>query len=1128
MAQTITRIIKVNGIDIAINTTKDLKDATKLLNEEIGKVKIGTKKYNELNNSLAVVKATQKANRDETKRLQTQLVASGKAGLGAYRKLSSQLIIMRTQYKDLAAGGKANTREAKNLLREVNKLDTRLKSIDKSAGQFGRNVGNYSSAFQGLGRTLLTLTGIGGGLFVFQNLLRSAGRIVLDFDRQLIAVSKTTDIVDDELDDFSDKVKRLGRELKGISIQGLLESSEIAGQLGIRGTDNILKFAETIEKLKLTSDIVGQESARQFAKFIEVSTDSVENADRLGSVITRLGNNFATTEKQILNNTTEIQKGVAVYNTSAQGVLALGAATEALGSKAEQSRSAIQLAFNVIDKAIATGEGLEDILRLTALTEEQLAKQFQKDATGVFVRFIKGLAKAKDEGQNLRVILNKLGLHEKRAFTVIGALAANYEILGEAIEQANQEYGDSIALTTEAERAADATTSKVEDFADSWSAFILSFDDGNGPLARAFKGVLGFFKEQLDLVTLFNEEGADAVFAAQLFGGPTKLAEAIKKAKENIDQAVKDYEDHFFKPFAEVIKKTEDIEANSTVFEAFKNGLIQIGLTSEEADTRISSLKKTIEEKIKATEEDAKATEEAVISINTLKERQKELRDVMNAAAIGSKEFKDAESELKKVTDELNIALGKVKDFVEDGSLKDYQDQLREVIKQLKNQNLEQEELNKLLKEQAELEKTIFEEKEKRRRAKENALLPSGTFDQKTGKFRSVQQVDKKPLPTSLTSSNGLTPQQNAELEGQKKLNDLLKEFDQQARDETRERIKDDLEKQKELFEKAASDVEDILGRFFKNTTGINVDFSGLITALQEGGEILGEVAKKIGFDIANGIANNAFNAELEKVEENKQFALDALQEEFGARLQAAEGNAAIEAQIQEELAVKRAKINKEAAKKEQKIKIKQAIANGFLAITQSLANTKLPFPALLIAPAIIAATTAIQVAALKKVKFRHGGTIDKEGIIQGPSHEQGGVEMQVNGRHIEAEGGEMIRKYRDGMVQIFSRPDTAEIMRKRNRETEQRIANFQRIFAERDNAVHRNLLRAREGLKVTGTASIDNAAIERAVQNGMRAMIPEIANAVRAGAGSGTREGIRESSIRQRREEKLERQRTL
>jgi hypothetical protein len=45
---------------------------------------------------------------------------------------------------------------------------------------------------------------------------------------------------------------------------------------------------------------------------------------------------MATTEAQVLL-ATEIQK-VAVYETSAQGVLGLGAATSALGSEAESSR----------------------------------------------------------------------------------------------------------------------------------------------------------------------------------------------------------------------------------------------------------------------------------------------------------------------------------------------------------------------------------------------------------------------------------------------------------------------------------------------------------------------------------------------------------------------------------------------------------------------------------------------------------------------------------------------------------------------------------------------------------------------------------------------------------------------
>jgi hypothetical protein len=61
-----------------------------------------------------------------------------------------------------------------------------------------------------------------------------------------------------------------------------------------------------IEKLKLTSDIISDEQVQNFAKFIEVSSDSFENADRLASGYEL--NNMATTEAQVLSNATEIQK----------------------------------------------------------------------------------------------------------------------------------------------------------------------------------------------------------------------------------------------------------------------------------------------------------------------------------------------------------------------------------------------------------------------------------------------------------------------------------------------------------------------------------------------------------------------------------------------------------------------------------------------------------------------------------------------------------------------------------------------------------------------------------------------------------------------------------------------------
>ncbi|MCC9066281.1 phage tail tape measure protein [Flavobacterium piscisymbiosum] len=430
--------------------------------------------------------------------------------VGAYAKLNKARLDAQKRLAELLSAEKSNIAEVILAQREFEKLDARVKAVDAAIKNYSKNIGNYQDAFKGLNgtlRDLMSTFGIATGLALFGQIVKDIFSVIKDFDRQLIAVGKTTNISGEDLKQFGREVVELGDRLNGVTVEGLIKSAEVAGQLGVTGTANILKFSEAIEKLKLTSDIISDEQVGQFAKFIEVSSDSFENADRLASVITQLGNSFATTEKEVLANATEIQKGVAVYNTSAQGVLALGAATSSLGSEAEVSASSIQKTFGVINKSIATGKNLEKVLELTNLTQKELSKQFNKDATGVFVKFIKGLNSAKKEGQNLAVVLGELGLDEVRSFKTIGSLAANYDLLASAMEQAKKEYIDNIALNKEVEAASESLSSILSDIKDRWEAYILSADDANSgslTLAKTLKFVRDNFKEIIDFIVKFG------------------------------------------------------------------------------------------------------------------------------------------------------------------------------------------------------------------------------------------------------------------------------------------------------------------------------------------------------------------------------------------------------------------------------------------------------------------------------------------------------------------------------------------------------------------------------------------------------------------------------------------------
>lgn len=447
---------------------------------------------------------------DENKEIKANLTYMGQLTLK--RNLAVKAV---QEYQAKVAMGKpvsdTEQREIRESVAEFNKYDEAVKRIKNSTNQFQENVGNYPMQFKaianGIGQ-LIPILGVVAALRAGVGVMKDAFADIVDTDRQLIAVGKTTNMAGKELEDFGNQAIEMGDKLDGISIKGLLSTAEVAGQLGVKGTKNILTFAEAVEKLKLTSDIISVEQVQNFAQFIEISEDSFENADRLASVMTVLGNNFATTESKVLSNATEIQKAISIYNTSAEGVLGLGAATAALGSEADTSRTAIQKTFKVIDQAIFAGTNLKEVLALTGLTQKELSEQFNKDATGVFVKFVGGLAKAKDEGKNLNKILADVSITETRATTVIGTLAANYDKLSGAVEMASIEYQNNMALNEEVTAAAESIESIIGDISDRWTAYVLRTSEANDVTGKVSK-VLKFVRDNLgELIDMFLKYGS--------------------------------------------------------------------------------------------------------------------------------------------------------------------------------------------------------------------------------------------------------------------------------------------------------------------------------------------------------------------------------------------------------------------------------------------------------------------------------------------------------------------------------------------------------------------------------------------------------------------------------------------
>jgi len=147
---------------------------------------------------------------------------------------------------------------------------------------------------------------------------------------------------------------------------------------------------------------------------------------------------------------------------------------------------------------------------------------------------------------------------------------------------------------------------------------------------------------------------------------------------------------------------------------------------------------------------------------------------------------------------------------------------------------------------------------------------------------------------------------------------------------------------------------------------------------------------------------------------EKALFALDTLQQSFAiaqqaigaaetARLKQVDEQVERGVITEEQAEAKKERISKKAAKQQQAVSIAQAIINVAQGITKAFATAP-AFAAPIIA-ATIAAQGAVQIASIKAQKFAKGG------ILNGPSHAQGGIPMFSKGGAFygEAEGGEAV-----------------------------------------------------------------------------------------------------------------------
>lgn len=461
-----------------------------------------------------------------------------------YQKQSVKLIQLRRQYKDVALVQGESSKAAQTLLTKITALDTRLKRVDGNVGQFQRSVGNYGKAMQSAvaaARNLAGALGFTSGIILAVNVMKDAVDTIKTFNSGILNVSKTTGIVGEDLDSLSDSIVKLSMNLSTVGTKSLLQYATVAGQLGVKGTENILAYTESLAKLETASDITGEEGGASIARLLTLTDGGVENVKEFGDEIVKLGNNFAATESEILSNATAIAQNTGIYKLGRQEVLSYAVATKAVGIESEITGSTIGKTLGILEKSIRTQQGLEQISRLTGIAQNDLGKAFDENSGQVFQRLIKGLNEIDKAGGSVNQQLEELGIKSVRNQRVIGTLAtAGYDTLEKSISDVTSAFG---SLDQEFETASSKIENQLGRIGIAFDNLILSAEDGKGVLGDFVKFISDRYVTNFEkLNVVLNENisitdrwkvSANAVWSSITFGAFKPFEEYTQKLVDN-------------------------------------------------------------------------------------------------------------------------------------------------------------------------------------------------------------------------------------------------------------------------------------------------------------------------------------------------------------------------------------------------------------------------------------------------------------------------------------------------------------------------------------------------------------------------------------------------------------------
>ena len=490
--------IKGMTIDIGGDTSK-LQAALKQLNKPIQSIQ---KDLNGLNKALKLDPGNTALLMNKQKALASQ-IADTRTKVATLRQAVGELNQIQIKNGSLTEEQQALYDK---LSTELAIAETNLKSLENQYKEFGSVAGQQMKLVgehvKGLGEKVSKL----GEKFTKFSAASAAAlggiaKTAIDFESAWTGVTKTVDGTDEELAQVREGILKLA-SATGTSSSEIAGVAEAAGQLGV-GVKDVTEFTETMVRLGDSTNLAAGDAATAIAQFYNIMNQDLSTVDRFGAALVDLGNNSATSESKIMDMASRIAGSASQIGLTSQQVLALATSLSSVGIEAEMGGSAISTIMTNIDKEVAlNGKHLKTWASTAGMSSKEFKKAWETDTMSAIQAVVKGMGEVKDEGGNLNVLLEELGVKNIRQTDTMKRLSNASDLLTNSLQIANNAWEQNSALTTESDKRYNTTAAKLGQVKETLKEVAIDLGEVMLPIIKDFADKL---KELTDKFTSLDD-----------------------------------------------------------------------------------------------------------------------------------------------------------------------------------------------------------------------------------------------------------------------------------------------------------------------------------------------------------------------------------------------------------------------------------------------------------------------------------------------------------------------------------------------------------------------------------------------------------------------------------------------